>query len=169
MVARRSCFIFSRSVALFLLTIGTSICANAGDAGCGLGGLIISKNTKLSQTLAVTTNGTFLSQLFGITFGTSGCSSSGFVMKNKEAVQYAETNFQNLKIDMARGEGESLKALAQLVGCGNADLHAVGKVTRDSFSTILPSENTTPVDMLRNWAEALSASPEAARTCPMSA
>ena len=61
----------------------------AGDAGCGLGGLIIQKNSKILQLLAVTTNHSFLSQEFGITFGTSGCSASGLVMNEKKmAVVY---------------------------------------------------------------------------------
>jgi hypothetical protein len=142
--------------------------ALAGDAGCGLGSMIITKNTKISQTLALTTNGSFLTQLFGITSGTSGCSASGWVMNNKEAVQYAETNFQNLKVDMARGSGESLAALTQIVGCAATQSESVGQVTRDSFSKIVTSEDITAVDMLQNWGRVLRESPQTARTCGLS-
>ena len=61
--------------------------AFAGDAGCGLGGMLIKSNTKLMQLFAVTTNGTLGSQTFGITFGTSGCSASGLVQNDKQ-IQY---------------------------------------------------------------------------------
>ena len=59
----------------------------AGDAGCGLGSMIITKNTKVMQVLAATTNGTSGSQTFGITFGTSNCSANGLVQNDKQ-IQY---------------------------------------------------------------------------------
>lgn len=155
--------IFVLVAALFV-----SVPAFSGDSGCGLGSMIISKNTKVSQTLAVTTNSSFLTQLFGITSGTSGCSASEWVMNNKEAVQYAETNFQNLKVDMARGSGESLAALSQIAGCSGLSSESVGQVTRDSFSEIVTSEEITAVEMLQNWGRVLRSSPQTARTCGLS-
>ena len=47
--------------------------AMAQDAGCGLGSMIIQENTKVMQLLAATTNGSFGSQTFGISTGTSNC------------------------------------------------------------------------------------------------
>ena len=47
-----------------------------GSAGCGLGSLVFKQNDG-TQILAATTNGTFGSQTFGITFGTSNCNSKG--------------------------------------------------------------------------------------------
>ena len=43
-----------------LMVFGLNAMAN--DAGCGLGGEIISKNSKLLQLFALTTNGSFFSQ-----------------------------------------------------------------------------------------------------------
>lgn len=103
--------------------LGMAEAALANDAGCGLGAVVIQKNTKLSQTLAITTNWVFFPTPFlGITFGTSGCSASGFTKNKQDAVMYAEANLNSLKVDVARGEGEGLVALSNLMGC--SDTHA---------------------------------------------
>ena len=48
--------------------------AKADSVGCGLGAIVWKGQSGIvPQTLAVTTNGTFYSQTFGITTGTSGC------------------------------------------------------------------------------------------------
>jgi hypothetical protein len=98
-------------------TLSVAKTSLAGDAGCGLGNIVMQKNTKLSQTLAVTTNATLFSQLLGITFGTSGCSASGFVQTKQDAIMYAEANLNSLRVDLARGEGEGVLALSSLMGC----------------------------------------------------
>src|SRR5882672_4493787 len=50
-------------------------------AGCGLGYLLLSNkdNDKVTQVLGSTTNGTFGTQTFGISSGTSGCTEDGTV------------------------------------------------------------------------------------------
>src|SRR4051812_6237663 len=101
----------------FVLLLAICNFARANDAGCGLGEVVIQKNTKISQLFAITTNHTFSSQVLGITFGTSGCSSSSWTKNETEAIKYAEMNFQSLKVDAARGNGESLNALADIMGC----------------------------------------------------
>src|SRR3569832_2714255 len=44
-----------------------------GSAGCGLGSIVFGSQPGFIQILAATTNGTFASQTFGITSGTSDC------------------------------------------------------------------------------------------------
>jgi hypothetical protein len=74
-----------------VLLLGSQAFA-AGDAGCGLGSLIISKNSKALQIFAITTNWSFLSQPLGITSGTSNCSASSIVMNDKEIQYFVEVN-----------------------------------------------------------------------------
>lgn len=126
---------------LSTLVLATSLSAStalaAGDAGCGLGSLVIQKNTKISQTLALTTNGTLLTQLFGITSGTSNCSSSALVYNEQEAVKFAETNYETLRIEAAQGSGESLAALGELLGCKDAS--RFGALSKANFDQFFPA------------------------------
>jgi len=132
-----------------LLTSGTAFAA--GDAGCGLGSLIISKNSKLLQLFAATTNGTFGSQTFGITSGTSNCSSSGLVNNEKEIDYFVEVNHDDLSREMAQGHGEKLTTLAALHGCSSeATIKAFGSKAQSHFEQIVPAAGTNGVDMARN-------------------
>lgn len=132
-----------------LFTSGTAFAA--GDAGCGLGSLIISKNSKLLQLFAATTNGTFGSQTFGITSGTSNCSSSGLVSNDKEIEYFVEVNQDDLSREMAQGHGEKLTTLAALHGCNTeASIKSFGTKAQSHYLEIVPSADTNAVDMARN-------------------
>src|SRR5438105_1036969 len=109
-------------LALGLAPAGAMAVGNHPMAGCGLGYLLLSNkdNTKVTQVLGATTNGTFGTQTFGISSGTSGCTEDGAVKFAKETEVYAEVNLPNLRHDMARGDGEYLTAFATLVGVHEA-------------------------------------------------
>ena len=129
--------------------------AFAGDAGCGLGGMLIKSNTKLMQLFAVTTNGTLGSQTFGITFGTSGCSASGLVQNDKQIQYFVEVNQQDLMREMAQGRGEKLSTLAALNGCMSENqINAFNTKAQSQFKTIVPASNTSAVDFVNNMKSA---------------
>jgi hypothetical protein len=110
-----------------------------GPAGCGLGSLIIQKDSIVSQTLAETTNLTLWNQFFGITSGTSNCNTNGFVMREKEAEHFAEANMKNLEVEMARGHGESLSAFAQILGCKQGAISSFGHMSQSHYENIFPN------------------------------
>ncbi|MGZ3727237.1 MAG: DUF3015 family protein, partial [Pseudobdellovibrio sp.] len=121
------------------------------DAGCGLGGLIIKQNTKVMQVLAATTNGSFGSQTFGITFGTSGCSANGLVKNDKQIEYFVEVNQEALTREMAQGHGEKINTLAALNGCATQEqMTAFATKAQASFATIVPTAKTTAVDFVNN-------------------
>lgn len=125
--------------------------ASANDAGCGLGSIVIQKNSKIMQLLAVTTNGTFGSQTFGITFGTSNCSANALVQNDKQIQYFVEVNQQDLVREMAEGRGEKLSTLAALNGCvTDAQIDSFNTKAQNSFKTIVPSSNTSAVDFVSN-------------------
>ena len=66
--------------------------------------------------MMATTNGTFGSQTFGISFGTSGCTNDGKVMAEQSATMFVAGTFDTLSEDMAKGGGEHLAVLATLMG-----------------------------------------------------
>ncbi|MGE4132534.1 MAG: DUF3015 family protein [Bdellovibrionales bacterium] len=135
---------------LFSLVFSTNAFA-VGDAGCGLGSLVISKNSKLLQLFAVTTNGTFGSQTFGITSGTSNCSASGFVMNDKQIEYYVEVNQEDLSREIAQGHGDKLSTLAALHGCGDeASVKSFSTKAQANYEVILPSAHTSADTMVKN-------------------
>lgn len=135
---------------LFLGTV-LSTSAFAGDAGCGLGGMLIKSNTKLMQLFATTTNVSFGSQTLGITFGTSDCSAKGLVQNDKQIQYFVEVNQSDLIREMAQGYGDKLSTLAALNGCmSDSQISAFNTKAQSSFRSIVPSSNTTAVDFVNN-------------------
>lgn len=141
---------------LAILAIGLfSTAAMANDAGCGLGSLIITKNTKVMQVLAATTNATFGSQTFGITFGTSNCSANGIVQNDKQIQYFVEVNQAELTREMAQGSGEKLSTLAALNGCASQNqISAFSAKAQSNFATIVPTAKTSAVDFVNNMKSA---------------
>lgn len=87
-----------------------------GDAGCGLGSVIFGSENGAKQILAATTNGTVDSQTFGISTGTLNCDPSGLFAKTNA---FVETNKMALETDIARGQGETLASLGEMLECKN--------------------------------------------------
>lgn len=132
-----------------------SMAMAAGDAGCGLGSMIITKNSKLLQLFAATTNASFGSQTFGITFGTSNCNASGIVQNDKQIQYFVEVNQAELTREMAQGHGEKLSTLAALNGCASENqISAFNAKAQSSFATIVPSAKTSAVDFVNNMKSA---------------
>jgi Protein of unknown function (DUF3015) len=106
-----------------------------GAAGCGLGSLVFSNQPGAVQILAATTNGTFGSQTFGITTGTSNCGAGLMAQGTKN---FVEANREALAKDISRGQGEAIGALTVINSC--ADSSKVGAALQKNFSSIFPSE-----------------------------
>ena len=141
---------------LFLLCL-VSFQAWAGDSGCGLGSVIIQKNSKGLQLLSMTTNSILFTQPLGITSGTSGCSSSGLVQNEKQMQYFVEVNHEELRREMAQGQGEKLFTLAQLSGCKSAESQKVfGEWTQKSYSKLVPEANISGADLASNIKKELS-------------
>src|SRR5580704_4364926 len=85
-----------------------------GAAGCGLGSVII-HNGGFVQIFAATTNGTFATQTFGITSGTSNCDDVGGWAESTRV--FVQANRVALTKDISRGKGETITDLAALAGC----------------------------------------------------
>jgi hypothetical protein len=128
--------------------------------GCGLGYMLFQGQKGLvPQVLAATTNGTFYSQTFGITTGTSGCSQDGIVSREHETALYAQATIENLSQEMAQGQGEHLASLATLMGVPT-ELHAAFfQLTQQQYAALFPSEQNDSEQMLVALKAALAADP----------
>lgn len=151
---------------LCVLLLMFSVKVFAADSGCGLGSMIITKNSKLLQLFAMTTNSSFFTQPLGITSGTSNCSASGLVMTDKEVQYFVEVNQEELSREMAQGHGEKLFTLAQMKGCSNeASQKAFGSFAQNSYEKILPTANTTATELVKNLNSEMSAQKEIGQLC----
>jgi hypothetical protein len=127
--------------------------ARYGAAGCGLGSIVFGNKPGFMQVFAATTNGTFASQTFGITSGTSNCNSSA--PGGMAARQFIETNRQAFAKDVSRGSGETIVSLATLSGC--RDAKAVGVTLQKSFTAIFPDATVSDTDVSARAVDSLRA------------
>jgi hypothetical protein len=150
----------SRFVAVFALVAAVLFMAMPAMAanpdtgpGCGLGKLAWAdyKNQKNigPQVLMATTNGTFGSQTFGISSGTSGCTNDGQVMAEHKVTMFASLNFENLTQEMAQGQGEHLTSLATLLGVPADQQPAFLAMTQERYTSLVKSGETSPAAMLK--------------------
>lgn len=124
--------------------VGSSTAWADNDAGCGVGTTIWQGQAGVGpKLLAATTNGLFFNQLFGITFGTLGCSGQGTV--TAKVVSFTHENAESLARDMAVGEGESLNVLAELLEINAQHKSHFFAVSKANFREIYASDNTLAV------------------------
>lgn len=135
------------------------------SVGCGLGSLIWKKNSIVSALFRATTNASFSSQLFGITTGTSGCTQHSIVKRDMAPVYYAEANMENLRMEMAMGEGEYLEAFAATLGCEMSDQKLFNDVTKAQYETIFKTDTNTPAKMLNNVKSVINQNATLKNTC----
>jgi len=134
--------------------------SNHPMAGCGLGYLLLSNqdNSKMMQVLGGTTNGTFGSQTFGISSGTSGCTQDGAVKLVKATEVYVEVNLDSLRRDMAAGQGEYVNTLASMLGA--SDTKQMVRYFQENYSAIFPTADATSAEVLQNMTAKLAQKPE---------
>ena len=121
------------------------------NVGIGLGTFIFDGyDGLLSQTAAATTNGTFGNQTFAITTGTSGAKKWDKLAMNDEIRNFVKDNLDTLARDMARGNGESLDTLAELMGVKDADRALFAKDLQRNFLQVYSSSKVNHLDVLSN-------------------
>jgi hypothetical protein len=140
----------------------SALAAGYGSAGCGLGGMLIKENKKLHQIGAWILNGISGNQTFGMTTGTSGCGDSMMSQSEHEQKMFVENNYDSLAKEMAAGQGESVAALAGLLGC---PAQPFSGYVQANYVSIFPSERTTPAEMLDAVKRGLIGEPALAASC----
>ena len=159
----------SLAVALMGMQAGLALANGNPDTGpgCGLGKLAWQnyphQKTIAVQTMEATTNGTFYSQTFGISSGTSGCTNDGKVWAQEKVNVFASLNFENLAQDMAQGQGEHLTSLATLMGIPAAQQPAFFAMTQEKYSSLVTAGETSPVALVKALNEAVATHPMLAK------
>src|SRR5918999_1187378 len=121
--------------------------------GCGLGKLAWSdyqhQKSIAPQVMMATTNGTFGTQTFGISSGTSGCTNDGTIMAEHKVNVFAAANYDSLSQEMARGGGEHLASLAELMGVPEESRPEFFALAQAQYVTLINSGNTTPAALVQ--------------------
>jgi len=138
---------------LSTVIICASLCMASGayaidsTGGCGLGSMAWrGQSGIIPQTLAMTTNGFFGSNTFGVTFGTSGCDPNGRITggTGKMMLSFLEDNMEQFAMDAAAGKGETIDTLA---GIMNVDSKKLGAEVQRNFAYIFPNDDVEAADV----------------------
>ncbi len=130
-----------------VMNLATSAHAVDSTGGCGLGSMAWRGQSGIvPQVLAMTTNGFFGSNTFGVTFGTSGCDPNGRITggTGRMMLAFLEDNMEQFAMDAAAGKGETIETLA---GMMNVDSKTLGKDLQNNFAYIFDNDNVEVADV----------------------
>jgi hypothetical protein len=134
-----------------------ALAASDNVGGCGVGSLIFKGQSGVApQILAVTTNGSFGNQTFGITTGTLGCSADGVVHSNIKTAMFIDGNKDQLARDMSVGSGETLASLSHLLGVEEKDQAAFNRLTKDNVARIFTTDSVATEQVISSLREVLA-------------
>ena len=150
------------AVAVLAALPAAAMADNVGQCGWG-SKFMAGQSGVVPQVAAVTTNGTFGNQTFGITSGTSGCTQNGTVSSSWKTSLFIDGNKENLARDMSIGSGETLDSLAHLLGVQSQDRVAFNRVTKENMARIFPSQDASTQQIAAALREVLGADTQLSR------
>lgn len=140
-----------KSLAMCAVVAAICFCAPAkaidSTGGCGLGSMAWrGQSGIIPQVLAITTNNSFGTNTFGITFGTSGCDPNGRVTggTGKMILAVIENNMEQFAMDASAGRGETIDTIAGIL---NVDSDKLGATAQQNFAYLFDNENVEAVDL----------------------
>jgi Protein of unknown function (DUF3015) len=148
-----------RLITILSLIAALPTLAMAADnvGGCGVGSMIFKGQKGVApQVLAVTTNGSFGNQTFGITTGTLGCTQDGMVTSNMKTALFIDSNKDQLARDMSVGSGETLASLSHLMGIEAKDQAAFNRLAKNNVARIFTNENVATEQVVSSLREVLA-------------
>ena len=137
------------SILLVLTPVSAALADN--DVGCGVGTQIFEGQSGLLPHLGASFTNGLLFQSVSITFGLINCDGRDTVTASTDELRlrhYASTNFDQLAIAMAEGQGESLEVFAGLVGVADADVAHFESFTQQHFAELFSHDGITVGEML---------------------
>jgi hypothetical protein len=144
---------------------GEGIFGAAGNERCGIGSKIFGGGQSISsQSSEESTDAVSLDSV-SITFQTSGCSNSGLVAIPKQEVFYANANYEELKVEMASGRGETLEGYAEAMGCPSSAMGQFLETSKANYNKTFPKSSTNPTEMILNFRQGLKQNAVLAQSC----
>ena len=137
-----------------------------GMAGCGLGTFVVDPDSSgFAQAFAATTNGTAYSQIGGIISGTSNCVPDEGEKKAMNQEQFVLHNLASLAKEITQGEGETLSAFTEELGCSASISTAVKSELKSNAGIILAAPGAIAV--LESAKEMIRSKPEISKHCSL--
>ncbi len=132
-----------------------SFAVNKENTGCGLGYMLFkdAPDSTLFEILAVTTNGIFGNQTFGITTGTLECKQPQKVVRNDKLFKFVSENMDQLASDIASGNGETLDTVAELMNIPEDKRAVFYSKLQENFDRIYSSEKVQSADVIDSIAQ----------------
>lgn len=126
-----------------VILASASTFALADPAGCGFGSTTVFPDADMwhQHVMAATTNASSGNQTFGMTSGTSGCEDANGPLKSAQI--FMDDNMDQLAADAATGQGETLAALAEMMGVNAQDTIAFNRVMQSNFDAVFNAEATS--------------------------
>lgn len=134
-------------IGLIGLVMASSVFAADSSSGCGMGYEVAPKQSLVSSSTRSLVNATF-SNSIAMTLGTSGCAKHSIVKNDAKGIHFAEANMNQLAVEMARGNGEFVAGFASVFGC--QDSSAFGSMVQAKYESVLPSAQTSGVELYNN-------------------
>src|SRR4030067_223474 len=134
-----------------------ALAAEGADGSCGVGSMIFKGQSGVApQVLAITTNGTFGNQTFGVTTGTLGCSPNATVKSNMKSAMFIDSNKDQLARDMSVGSGETLASLSHLLGVEAKDQAAFNPLAKNNVARIFTTDSVATEQVISALREVLA-------------
>jgi hypothetical protein len=139
-------------VVISVLTCSLAYAAGPREnCGCGLGTILFENNDGLlSQTAAATTNGLLGNQTFGISSGTLECNQPAELYAREQLQKFVAANMDSVAKDIARGNGESLDTLAELMQVPIEKRDTFNTQLQKNFDHIFTSAQVTETEVIEN-------------------
>lgn len=109
--------------------------------------VLLSGCSSITDTIAASTQ-TFTNTTESSTRVSSSNDSGHANLKTQQAVEFAKVNWMQLGADMARGQGEHLSAMADLMGVKPAQKPVFYSMAKSKFSLLFPTTETTPEQLV---------------------
>jgi len=108
---------------------------------------LLSGCSSITDTIAASTQ-TFTNTTESSTRVSSSNDSGSASLKSQQAIDFAKINWMQLSANMAKGNGEHLQTLADLLGVQAAEKPAFYQMTKTKFSQLFSSTETTPEQLV---------------------
>lgn len=128
-----------------------------GGPNCGWGNALLEGQSGLGIHLAATsTNGTSGNATSGMTTGTNGCSVDGALTYDGDSLVWFDNVIEEYSTDVAVGEGETLQAVAVMVGVDQQDREHFGQVMHANFSNLFPDTEVSSQEVFNSMLELMA-------------
>lgn len=152
-------------IALFGISLvaGSAVAADKSN-GCGMGWYFSSNKTILASSIRQSTN-SLSSNSVSMTSGTSGCSEHDLVKNEKRSIHFLEANFDHLRMDAAKGQGEFLAAFSETLNCDWQSLGRLGDTAQKNYGYIFSNSQNDSVGTLQRFRNIIFADKQLKNSC----